>query len=661
MLNPDNTTGVLQSIEAGTHRHRRHLSALEMILPLTRLMECSFVGMTNHVPFKRGFKMEITPDKKKLSLLVDKAYEGSLCLPNFQRDFVWSADAVADLIRSILRGYFLGSLLLLDCDSKSPPFAPISLRGAKPKTVDLTPTQLVLDGQQRLTSLLYAMYAPDLGLKGSKKPRRFFLDLELLTTNPEDDGIVFAMTNKEIKKVGLDTKEGQWTLRQVPVTSLVSDAAFLKWRDGIDDWLSANQPDEHKQFRDVWRDKWTSAVQSFLSFEIPVVTLPIVRDDDHDAVARICAIFEKLNSTGMDLSVYDLLTARLYRSKIDLHALWDEVVESNERLKEWSVGKADTNNFGVHILRTMALMRGLEPKAKVLINLAPKNFEDDWRRASAAIDRSLELVTHLGDDGFGVFDPKWLPGFGLLPVLAALRAYLEDQKLGGGARNDLRRWYWCSVFLERYSSSVDTRARRDYQDLTTLWSGGNSVPEVFAQADARIGSPGYTVRQSESSSSSIYSGVFCILALNKAEDWKLGEGIALHDLNDHHIFPQSYLQKRGLEGKKNRATRNTILNRTLISELTNQLIKAKAPQTYLHSRDVFPNGPKVRVEPHFINETAIAAMESAKEESESQDALAAFEVFCSAREEAIVAEIQRRCGVTGHSTALQDFEELEDD
>lgn len=605
--------------------------------------------------------MEITPDKKKLSLLVEKAYEGSLCLPNFQRDFVWSKDAIADLIRSILRGYFLGSLLLLDCDPKNPPFAPISLRGAKPKTVALRPSQLVLDGQQRLTSLLYAMYAPDLGLKGSRRPRRFFLDLELLTTNPEDDGIVFAMTNKEIKKEGLDTKEGQWTRRQVPVTSLVSDAAFLKWRDGIDDWLSDNQPDDHQQFRDVWRDKWTSAVQSLLSFEIPVVTLPIVRDDDHDAVARICAIFEKLNSTGMDLSVYDLLTARLYRSSIDLHGLWDEAVASNERLKKWSDGKADTNNFGVHILRTMALMRGLEPKAKVLINLAPKNFEDDWRRASAAMDRALELVTYLGDDGFGVFDPKWLPGFGLLPVFAALRAHLEDQKLGEMERNTLRRWYWCSVFLERYSSSVDTRARRDYQDLTTLWHAGKSVPEVFAQADARIGSSGYTIRQSESSSSSIYSGVFCILALNKAEDWKLGEGIALHDLNDHHIFPQSYLQKRGLEGKKNQAMRNTILNRTLISEETNQLIKAKAPQTYLHSDDVFPNGYKGRVEPHFINETAITSMDSAKEKSESQEALAAFEVFCNAREMAIVAEIRKRCGVTVHASILQDSEELEDD
>ena len=121
------------------------------------------------------------------------------------------------------------------------------------------------------------------------------------------------MTDREIKKEGLDTKEGQWKRRQVPVTSLVSDAAFLKWRDGIDDWLSVNQPAEHQQFRDVWRDKRTNSVQSLLSFEIPVVTLPMVRDDDHDAVAHIWAIFEKLNSTGMDLSVHDLLTARLYR------------------------------------------------------------------------------------------------------------------------------------------------------------------------------------------------------------------------------------------------------------------------------------------------------------------------------------------------------------
>jgi hypothetical protein len=605
--------------------------------------------------------MEITPDKKSLSSLVEKAHEGSLCLPNFQRDFVWSKESIADLLRSILRGYFLGSLLLLDCDPSNPPFAPIPLRGAKPQKPDPRPAQLVLDGQQRLTSLLYAMYAPDLGLKGSKRPRRFFVDLELLTNNPEDDDIVFAMTNTESKREGLDTKEGQWKRRQVPVTDLVSDAAFSDWRDGIDDWIRENQPSECQQFREVYRATWTRAVQSFLRFEIPVVTLPMVRDDDHDAVARICAIFEKLNSTGMDLSVYDLLTARLYRSKIDLHSLWDEAVATHERLKYWSDGKADTNNFGVHILRTMALMRGLEPKAKVLINLTPKNFEDDWRRAAKAVDRSLELVTHLGEDGFGVFQPKWLPGFGLLPVLAALRAHLEDHNLGDEARKSLRRWYWCSVFLERYSGSVDTRARRDYQDLTALWSGEGSVPEAFSQADARIGSAKYTIRQSENSSSSIYSGVFCLLALNEAKDWKRNETIALQELNDHHIFPQSYLQKRGLEGKKNQALRNTILNRTLISEETNQLIKAKAPHTYLHSGDVFPDGHAGRVEAHFITEAAVTAMEDAKEESDSQRAQEAFEAFLAAREASIVAEIRRRCGVSGYASSSNNSEEPDDD
>ena len=107
--------------------------------------------------------------------------------------------------------------------------------------------------------------------------------------------------------------------------------------------------------------------------------------------------------------------------------------------------------------------------------------------------------------------------------------------------------------------------------------------------------------------------------------------------------------------------RNTILNRTLISEETNQLIKAKAPRTYLHSDEVFPKGYEGRIEPHFITENAIMAMESAKEESDSTEVLAAFETFCVAREKAVIAEIRIRCGVTVHASSPQDLEESEDD
>ena len=458
--------------------------------------------------------MEITPDKKKVIGLVEQAHSALLCLPNFQRDFVWSREEIADLLRSILRGYFLGSLLLLATDPKRPPFAPTVLRGAQPRTTTLEPEYLVLDGQQRLTSLLYALHAPDLPLKNSKNPRRYFVDLRLLLVDPDDDAIVIDKTVREIRREGLDSLETQWERRLVPVTSFSSDAAFLKWRDGIDDWLRDNHPDDHLVFRDSWRDQWTRAVQQFLSFEVPVIKLPQVTEDDHDSVARICAIFEKLNSTGVELSVYDLLTARLFRSSIDLHKLWDEAIVDNPHLADWSGGSADAHSFGVLVLRTMALMRGLEVKPKVLINLSPENFEDDWRRASAAIDRALEIASHIGGDGFGVFEKKWLPGFGLIPVLGALRAHIEENHLGEDARRDLRWWYWCSVFLERYSSSVETKSRRDYLELTKRWAGVSTLPVVFTEADARIGSPGYSVRESASTVSSIYSGIFCLLALN---------------------------------------------------------------------------------------------------------------------------------------------------
>jgi hypothetical protein len=82
--------------------------------------------------------MEIIPDKRKVVGLIEHAHEGKICLPNFQRDFVWTREEVADLVRSIIRGYFIGSLLLLRCDPNNPPFAPEFLRGADPSCLSST-------------------------------------------------------------------------------------------------------------------------------------------------------------------------------------------------------------------------------------------------------------------------------------------------------------------------------------------------------------------------------------------------------------------------------------------------------------------------------------------------------------------------------------------
>lgn len=598
--------------------------------------------------------MEIIPDKRKLVNLVEDAYRGKLCLPNFQRDFVWSRDEVADLVRSVVRRYFVGSLLLLRCDPHHPPFAPAALRGAEPTFVDLKPDFLVLDGQQRLTSLMYALTAPDLGLKNSKQRRWLFVDLDALADDADDDGIVFDVTASERTKQGLDTPEGQYRLHKLPCTVLLNPQRWDEWKDGIQDWLAEHDPENLPVYKDQWRPRWTEAVHGFQSFEAPVVELPIIKEDDDDEIGRVCAIFEKLNSTGVELSVYDLLTARLYPHKVDLHGLWDEAVEQHPRLARWSNGSADHHKFGVLVLRVVALLRDVEPKPRKLINLHAKQFDEDWRRAAAAMDRALELVEKVGPDGFGSFEEKWLPYYGLLPVLAALRSVVEDRKLGEHPRADLRRWYWCNVFLERYSSSVEAKSRRDYTELVRYWTEGGPEPFVFGEARRQVGAAG-SIRESASYASAVYSGVFCLLALNGARDWKFGEAIELQQLEDHHVFPQAYLTKRGLDSKKDKVAINTICNRTLISSTTNGTIKAKAPADYLDDPGVFPGGAAPELlGPHFLGEGAVATMRSATAELTGDGLKAVYERFCVQREAAILAAIRVACGIPAAATATPD-------
>ena len=551
--------------------------------------------------------MEIIPDKRKVTGLVEAAHEGKICLPNFQRDFVWTREEVADLVRSIIRGYFIGSLLLLRCDANNPPFAPVFLRGSDPTSRDPRPELLILDGQQRLSSLIYALTAPDLSLKDSSQRRWFFVNLNVLLSEPDSDDVVFDRAKRELR--GLDNAETQYEQRMLPCTVLLTQQGFYKWRDGFEDWLRQTDPEMLDMYRSDWRDSWTSAVAAFQTFEVPLVELPRVDDSDSESIGRVCAIFEKLNSTGVDLSVYDLLTARLYRDGIRLHDLWKEAINAHPLLRAWSKGKADEHKFGVLVLRTLALLRGLDPKPRILIDLKPEGFEDDWRRAAAAMERALELTTIVGPDGFGVFAEKWLPGFGLIPILAALRAEIEDRKLGEQERAELRRWYWCNVFMERYSSAVESKSRKDYLEMTRHWLEDGPEAECFREAEDLLGAPGFRIRDSASYASARYSGVFCLLALRNARDWRRGEDIRLQELQDHHIFPKAFLKRHDIT---KRVDVNTIANRTLISDETNGKIKDKAPGAYINAADIFPSGAnRELMEPHFIGEDTAGIMEAA--------------------------------------------------
>src|SRR2546423_4314975 len=104
------------------------------------------------------------------------------------------------------------------------------MRGSKPEYQEPKPELLILDGQQRLSSLIYALTAPNLSLKDSSQRRWFFLNLDVLATEPDSDEIVFDRAKRELR--GLETSEVQYSERMLPCTALLRTDLFLDWRDG---------------------------------------------------------------------------------------------------------------------------------------------------------------------------------------------------------------------------------------------------------------------------------------------------------------------------------------------------------------------------------------------------------------------------------------------
>jgi len=140
--------------------------------------------------------LKTTPDNENLLTLIKSARTGKIVLPQFQRNFVWSRDDITALLVSILEGHFIGSFLLLRTDRDETPFAMRAIQGVDLYDDQLRPDWMILDGQQRLTSLHYAFAAPDISLRGTKYPYCFFLDLNKILKNEFDEAIWSERTDR---------------------------------------------------------------------------------------------------------------------------------------------------------------------------------------------------------------------------------------------------------------------------------------------------------------------------------------------------------------------------------------------------------------------------------------------------------------------------------
>ena len=499
---------------------------------------------------------------RALKDLLSEIQNRTTALPDFQRDFVWEPGATQELIVSIASNYPAGSILRVR-DAKRV-FAAREFEGA-PALNGAKHTFLVLDGQQRLTSLYQAFYGVG--------EHRYFLSLDKLIEGAEFEEAIFHVraTTKWAKAHEDFTLQAKELL--LPLSVLKGGAG------GYSDWgrkVARQLADKERitledALHDGIQKRWINVIDDY---HFPVVTLSDKTEPD-----ALCTIFETLNRTGVKLSVFELLTARFWPQNIKLRELWEKALEDHSIIADFAVDP-------YYVLQAISLASRKAPSCKRsdVLNMAASDITAWWDRVVLGLATGLDILR----DDCKVMLPKWMPYQTILPPLAAILARVGNPKTAeaGAHREKLKRWFWCAVFGQVYESAPNSKAAKDVVEVLP-WLSDGDLPESVAsfRFDPRA------LRDVTPRQRAIYRGTICLILGGRARDFHTqaqitGKLMAEEGIDDHHVFPAAYLGDVVPTRQ-----RDCVLNRTLIDRTTNQMICARAPADYLAEMRDTPGFP----------------------------------------------------------------------
>lgn len=545
---------------------------------------------------------------RALKDLLAEIHGRAAVLPDFQRDFVWEPGATQELIVSIANNYPAGSILRVR-DTKRV-FAAREFEGA-PDLAGAQHTFLVLDGQQRLTSLYQAFYGAG--------DHRYFLDLRKLVEGADFEEAIFHV--RAATKWARAREDFAMQARELllPLSVLKGGAGgFGQWGRKVARQLSDQDRIKLEDALDAIEEKWIRVIDDY---HFPVVTLSDQTEPD-----ALCTIFETLNRTGVKLSVFELLTARFWPQDIRLRALWEKALADHPVIGDFEVDP-------YYILQAISLASRKAPSCKRsdVLNMAATDITEWWDKVVAGLASGLKILR----DDCKVMLPKWLPYQTVLPPLAAVLARVGIPKSAeaGAQREKLKQWFWCVVFGQVYESAPNSKSAKDVTEIPT-WLAGGPQPESIAsfRFDPRA------LRDVTPRQRAIYRGAICLLLGGGARDFHTqavitGKLLDEEGIDDHHVFPAAYLERQGIGPSR---LRDCVLNRTLIDRTTNQMISDRAPSDYL---------AEIRETPGFPF-AAVLASHGLPANDRSPLLRDDFELFLDARQEHLWQMIRRVTGAT---------------
>ncbi len=593
--------------------------------------------------------------KELLLDLLRSIKEGKTQLPDFQRGWIWDDDHIKSLLASVSLSYPIGAVMMLETGGSDVRFQPKLVEGVyldKP----IEPERFILDGQQRLTALFQSLYSGKVvdTTDARKKPIRrwYYLDIDkALSPNGDfEEAIVGLPEDRMVRNfrgevvADYSSPEKECAAEYLPFHLIFDIIALFKWQDKY----TEIEPQQERKKR--WSNLFETIIQRFLQYQIPLIILR--KETPKEAV---CQVFEKVNTGGVPLTVFELITATYAADGFNLRKDWyglenlpggknptgDKKLGREKRLKRQKVlGGIESSDFlqAVTLLATrarrmQAIAEGMEADAAPGISCKRREILklslDDYQTWADPVTEGFEQASRLLS-GQKIFSARDLPYRTQLTPLAAILAVLGDRADADGVRAKLARWYWCGVFGELYGGSIETRFAKDLPEVLS-WIGGGPEPATIVDANfvpMRL----LTLRTRNSAA---YKGLYAILMRDGGLDFRSGFPIDLQmyfddQIDIHHIFPQDWCRANGIDPYRC----DSIVNKTPIAARTNRMISNNAPLAYLariqKSADISEARMDEILASHVIDPSSLRAND--------------FAAFFQARENALLDRIQGAMG-----------------
>jgi len=472
------------------------------------------------------------PQSVTFSSLFAEIENGTIKIPQFQRDFVWSKARSAKLLDSIVKGYPIGTFILWKTNERLRSIR--NLGGMPlPETPKGDAVKYVLDGQQRLTSLFVTLKG--LTIEREEQPEDFSQFWVDLTVN-EDEEIIL------MESAGHDEK-GIIQLKDL----LSGDFAYL-----------ASFPKELQEKIRTYKNR----IESYQFSAI------LMKDAAIDVATEV---FTRLNTGGQLLSVFEIMVAKTY----DPEKNFDLAEKFNELIAELEAADYDTLSSAT-VLQTVSVLIRKDCRKKEILSLAKHDVIKAWPKAVDAIRASVDYFRNY----YRIPVSRLLPYPGLIIPFAYFFSKHPDKPTGDQQRF-LTDFFWRVSLGGRYSQSLETRVAQDILKIDRILKG--KLPTYDWAVDVTpefIENNGYF-----STSRSFVKAILCVLAHKEPKSFVDNSIVRLdnsylkqaNSKKYHHFFPKAWLEKQGADRESNH-----VANITLVDDFLNKrLIRAQSPKAYM--------------------------------------------------------------------------------